>query len=130
MKTVLFVCVHNSGRSQMAEAFFNRMAKNRAIAVSAGTSPAANINSLVVRVMGELGIDISEQKPKTLTLEMMEKADRAITMGCGVEETCPASFIPTENWELDDPEGKPLEEVRKIRDEIKSRVEDLVKSTG
>jgi arsenate reductase len=126
MKTVLFICVQNSGRSQMAEAFFNRMAKNGAIAVSAGTSPAANINPLVVRVMGELGIDISQQRPKALTLEMMEKADRAITMGCGVEETCPASFVPTENWELDDPEGKSLEEIRKIRDGIKVRVEALV----
>ena len=127
MKTVLFVCVHNSGRSQMAEAFFNRLAKNRAVAFSAGTSPAEYINPLVIRVMGELGIDIRRQKPKALTLEMMEKADRAITMGCGVEPACPASLVPTENWELDDPEGKSLEEVRKIRDEIKSRVEALVK---
>ena len=130
MKTALFICVHNSGRSQMAEAFFNKIAKDGAVAVSAGTNPAAYINPLVVRVMAELGIDISQQKPKALTLEMLEKADRAITMGCGVAETCPASFVPTEDWELDDPEGKSLEEVRKIRDEIKARVAALVKELG
>lgn len=128
MKTVLFVCVHNSGRSQMAEAFFNRIAGGGIKAVSAGTKPAEDINPLVVQAMSELGIDISEQRPKALTLELMEQADRAITMGCGVEETCPASFVPTENWELDDPEGKTLEEIRKIRDDIKARVEDLVNS--
>lgn len=127
MKTVLFVCVHNSGRSQMAEAFFNRMAGDGMTAVSAGTKPAEKVNPLVIQAMRELGIDISEQRPKALTLELMDQADRAITMGCGVEETCPASFVPTENWELDDPESKSLEEIRKIRDEIKARVEVLVK---
>ena len=106
------------------------MVSGEAIAVSAGTNPAVNINALVIQVMAELGIDVSEQKPKALTLEMMEKADRVITMGCGVEETCPASFVPTEDWELDDPESKPLEEVRRIRDEISARVETLVKELG
>ena len=126
-KKVLFVCVHNAGRSQMAEAFFNQMTKGKATAISAGTRPAIHMDKGVVKAMRELGIDISQQRPKALTLEMVEQADRVITMGCGVEETCPASFIPTEDWELDDPEGRSLEDVRKIRDMIKARVETLVK---
>ena len=127
MKKILFVCVHNSGRSQMAEAFFNQLAKSKARAISAGTQPATQINPTVVAAMRELGMEIGNQKPKSLTLEMMESADRVITMGCNVAETCPASFIPTEDWELDDPEGKSIEETRQIRDQIKTRVEVLVK---
>ena len=127
MKKILFVCVHNSGRSQMAEAFFNKLAKNKARAISAGTQPAAQINPTVVAAMRELGMEIGNQKPKSLTLEMMESADRVITMCCNVAETCPASFIPTEDWELDDPEGKSIEETRQIRDQIKTKVEVLVK---
>ena len=127
MKKILFVCVHNSGRSQIAEAFFNKLAKNKARAISAGTQPAAQINPTVVAAMRELGMEIGNQKPKSLTLEMMESADRVITMGCNVAETCPASFIPTEDWELDDPEGKSIEETRQIRDQVKTRVEVLVK---
>ena len=111
----------------MAEAFFNQMAKGKATAVSAGTRPAVHTDKGVVKAMREIGIDVSKQKPKALTLEMMEKADRVITMGCGVSETCPASFVPTEDWELDDPEGKSPEEIRKIRDTIRDRVETLVK---
>jgi arsenate reductase (thioredoxin) len=126
VKTVLFVCVHNSGRSQMAEAFFRALAGGKAKAISAGTKPADRVNSTVAAVMKEVGIDISRRRPKALTFEMMEKADRVITMGCGVEETCPATFAPTEDWQLDDPEGRPIEEVRKIRDDIKARVEKLV----
>jgi arsenate reductase len=127
MKKVLFVCVHNTGRSQMAEAFFNQMARGKATAISAGTKPAVHTDRGVVEAMREIGIDISRQRPKALTLEMMEKADRVITMGCGVAEACPASFVPAEDWELDDPEGKSLEEIRKIRDTIRDRVETLVK---
>ncbi len=127
MKKVLFVCVHNAGRSQMAEAFFNQMAKGKATAISAGTKPAAHTDKVVVKVMDEIGIDIGKQRPKALTLEMVDQADRVITMGCGVEETCPASFVPTEDWELDDPEGRSPEEVRKIRDTIRDRVGMLVK---
>ncbi|MFC1893280.1 arsenate reductase ArsC [Chloroflexota bacterium] len=123
-KTVLFVCVHNSGRSQMAESFFNHMAQGKAQAYSAGTQPADKVNPLVVKAMQEVGIDISGNKPKGLTIEMVEEADRMITMGCGAEAeaVCPASFIETEDWALEDPEGKPLEQVRQIRDEIKKRV--------
>ena len=127
MKKVLFVCVHNAGRSQIAEAFFNQMAEGKAMAISAGTKPSVHMDKGVVEAMREIGIDISQQRPKVLTMEMMEKADRVITMGCGVEETCPASFAPTEDWELDDPEGRSPEEVRKIRDSIRDRVETLVK---
>ena len=111
----------------MAEAFFNRLAKGKATATSAGTTPASHINPAVIKAMHEAGIDIRSQRPKLLTLEMLENANRVITVGCGVEEVCPASFIPTEDWELEDPEGKPIEKVRQIRDEIKTKVEELVK---
>ncbi len=126
MVKVLFVCVHNSGRSQIAKAFFNALVKNKGIADSAGTKPAKQVNPVVVQVMREVGIDISREIPKLLTLELVEQFDRMITMGCGVEETCPAGFLPTEDWGLDDPADKPIEEVRRIRDEIKARVEKLV----
>ena len=129
MKTILFVCVHNSGRSQMAEAFFNKLAGGKAQALSAGTQPAGEVNPVVVEAMREAGINISGNKPKLLTIDMVKKADRMITMGCGAEAeaVCPASFIETEDWALEDPKGKSLEQVRKIRDEIKERVSKLVK---
>lgn len=96
------------------------------MAISAGTQPGAQVNSTVVAAMSEVGIEVGEHKPKLLTLEMLKGADRVITMGCNVAEACPASFVPTEDWELDDPEGKPIEEVRQIRDKTKARVEELV----
>lgn len=126
MKKILFACVHNSGRSQMAEAFFNYMAKGRVSAASAGTRPAAHVDRTVAEAMLEVGLDIRQQRPKPLTLEMIEGADRVITMSCGVEEVCSASFIPTEDWEIEDPEGNPMEKVREIRDEIKARVAKLL----
>jgi arsenate reductase len=110
----------------MAEAFFNLLARGKGVATSAGTRPAATVNPTAVKVMREVGIDIGKQKPKSLTLEMVEGVDRVITMGCSVAETCPASFVPTEDWELADPEGKSIEEVRRIRDEIRARVEALL----
>jgi len=112
----------------MAEAFFNHMAKGKARAFSAGTQPSDEVNPVVVEAMKEVGIDISDNKPRVLTMDMAEKADRMITMGCGTEAeaVCPASFIETEDWALEDPEGKPLEQVRKIRDEIKERVIKLL----
>ncbi|MFH0941873.1 MAG: arsenate reductase ArsC [Chloroflexota bacterium] len=128
MKKVLFVCVHNSGRSQMAEAFFNQMAGGAVTAISAGTRPAAHIDRGVVEAMREVGIDISDRRPKRLTHQMLESADRVITMGCGTAETCPASLIPAEDWELSDPEGKSPDEIRKIRDSIQARVGALLKS--
>ena len=113
----------------MAEAFFNQMASGKAMAYSAGTQPADNVNPVVVEAMREVGIDISGNKPKGLTMDMVEKADRMITMGCGAaaEAVCPATFIQTEDWALEDPHDKSLEQVSKIRDEIKERVAKLVK---
>ncbi len=130
MKTVLFVCVHNSGRSQMAEAFFNELANGKAQALSAGTQPTDRVNPVVVQAMQEVGIDISRSKPKPLTMDMVEKADKMITMGCGAEAeaACPASIIDTEDWALEDPKGKSLEQVRKIRDEIKERVKKVIEA--
>jgi protein-tyrosine-phosphatase len=111
----------------MAEAFFNKYAEGKATAVSAGSNPGDRVNPVVVEAMSEEGIDISGNKPKALTIDMMEKADRVISMGCGVEDSCPATLVETEDWNLEDPSGKSLEEVRKIRDEIKLRVQKLIK---
>ena len=124
MKTVLFLCVHNSGRSQMAEAFFNQMAGGKAKAISAGSQPGDKVNPTVAEAMLEAGIDISRNKPKLLTPEMMEGIERAVTMGC--ENACPYTTAPTEDWGLEDPKDKPIEQVRKIRDEIKTRVANLI----
>ena len=126
MKKILFVCVHNAGRSQIAEAFFNHYAKGKAQAFSAGTHYASRIDPIVVEAMAERGIDISNKRPKMLTLEMLGVADKVISMGCGVEGVCPATFVPTEDWQLEDPEGKPIEQVRGIRDEIETKVKTLL----
>ena len=126
MKKILFVCVHNAGRSQMAEAFFNHYAKGKAQATSAGTHYASHINPTVIEAMREVGIDISSKRPKMMTLEMLGVADKVISMGCGVEGVCPATFVPTEDWKLEDPEDKPIEQVRAIRDEIEAKVKKLL----
>ncbi len=126
MKTALFVCVHNSGRSQMAEALFNRLAEGRFKAVSAGTAPADTIDPTVVEAMTEAGMDISGKKPELLTPEMMESADRVVTMGCGVETVCPSTLVESEDWWLEAPKGKPIKKVREIRDEIRTRVEKIL----
>ena len=123
---ILFVCVHNSGRSQMAEAILDKLATGRVRSISAGTEPSEAINPTVVEVMREVGIDISHHQPKKLTFEMIEQADKVITMGCGIEGVCPATFVETEDWALDDPEGQPLEKVREIRDQIRTRVLKLL----
>lgn len=127
MKTVLFVCVGNSGRSQMAEAFFNHYARGKAKAISAGTEPAPSVSRTVVEAMHELGIDISQNKPKALTPEMVDQANLVIIMGCGAEAACPSSWVETRDWGLGDPKGQPIEKVREIRDEIKTRVLELLK---
>jgi len=128
MKKILFVCVQNSGRSQMAEAFFNRMARTTVTGISAGTQPGNNINPTVKEAMMELGIDMKGQKPKMLTPKLADQASHIITMGCGVEEgLCPATKIPAEDWGIEDPAGQPIEKVRQIRDEIKVKVERLIK---
>ncbi len=129
MMTILFVCVHNSGRSQMAEAFVNKLAIGQARATSAGIEPAETIDPMVVEAMREVGIDISHQKPKRLTPEMIEQADKVITMGCGIEDMCPATFVETEDWGIDDPRGKPVEKVREIREQIQAKVLELLEET-
>jgi protein-tyrosine-phosphatase len=129
MRRVLFVCVENAGRSQMAEA----IARSYGIeATSAGTVPAAAVNPTVVEAMKERGFSLSSAKPKLLTPEMIEGADYVVTMGCRVEDVCPRPLIvkmekKLVDWHIDDPKGKPLEDVRKIRSEIETRVIELLK---
>ena len=126
MRRVLFICTHNSGRSQMAEAFLKHLGHGTVEAESAGTTPAERVNPVVVQAMKEKGIDISQNSPKLLTEEMVDRADRVVTMGCSAEKTCPAVFVPSEDWGLEDPKGKSLEDVRRIRDEIEQRVKRLL----
>ncbi len=130
MKTVLFVCGHNAGRSQMAEAFFTKRARERKIdarARSAGTTPSKEINPLAMAAMEEIGFSMVGRTPRRLTQDLVDEADRIVTMGCGVEaESCPARFLATEDWGLDDPAGQPIERVREIRDQIATRVEMLL----
>ena len=126
VKRVLFACVHNSGRSQMAEAFAKHHANGAMEFESAGTMPADRVNPAVVAAMREKGIDISANRPKLLTQGVADRVDNVITMGCSIEEACPALLTPTEDWGLEDPEDKPIEAVREIRDEIDARVRRLV----
>jgi arsenate reductase len=124
MARVLFVCLHNAGRSQMSKALFERAAAGRHQADSAGTTPAERVHPEVVEAMAELGVDLSEARPRRLERDMAEWADVVVTMGCGDE--CP--YVPGKrylDWDLPDPKGLPLEEVRAIRDEIAGRVEAL-----
>jgi protein-tyrosine-phosphatase len=127
---LLFVCVENAGRSQMAEAFARRKGFE---AVSAGTKPAVTVNPAVVEAMAERAFNFSLRKPKMLTMEMIDQADMVITMGCSVEKVCPRPMLERMNkklvdWNLEDPKGRQLPEVRKIRNEIERRVEDLAGS--
>lgn len=128
MNKVIFACVHNAGRSQMAAAFFNHLiAPTKAKAISAGTNPAERIHPEVVQVMKEVGIDLSAAKPQRLTEEVAKDADLLITMGCGDE--CP--FVPglkRDDWPLPDPKGKDINDVRRIRDDIRARVSKLAQS--
>jgi len=141
MKKVIFACVHNAGRSQMAAAWFNRLVEESTLnsrrpaseaegprAMSAGTAPGARVHPEVVMVMKEVGIDLSSATPRKLTAELAQSADLLVTMACGDE--CP--YVPglkIEDWPLEDPKGKPIERVREIRDEIKRRVEDLLRES-
>jgi len=127
--TVLFVCVHNSGRSQMAEAIFNRFSGGRHRGISAGSNPAEAVNPVVVEALREIGIDIGGRRPRKLTAEIAEEADVAVTMGCG-EGVCPIVPGEVRDWPLEDPTGKPLETVRRIRDEIEARVKALLAEIG
>jgi len=127
--TVLFVCVHNAGRSQMAAGFLTALSDGAVDVRSAGSMPGDQINPVAVEAMAEVGIDIASEQPKVLTDEAVQDSDVVITMGCG--DACP--FYPGkryEDWELDDPAGRPLEDVRPIRDEVRRRVEELLQSLG
>ncbi|MEN0137433.1 MAG: arsenate reductase ArsC [Rhodococcus sp. (in: high G+C Gram-positive bacteria)] len=123
--SVLFVCVHNAGRSQMAAGFLSHLAGDRIEVRSAGSAPAETINPAAVEAMAEIGIDISGQSPKILTPDTVESSDVVITMGCG--DTCPVfPGVRYRDWALDDPAGKGVDAVRPIRDEIRARVEALI----
>lgn len=134
MKKVIFVCIHNSGRSQMAEAFARKLGAGKIVAESAGTDPGSDLNPQAMAAMEELGYDMSSHYSKAMTPEMVASADRVITMGCGVSlddvdhggAVCPAVFVESEDWGLDDPKGQPVEKVREIRDQIRARVEKLI----
>lgn len=129
-KIVLFVCVQNAGRSQMAEGFFKKYAPKNYGTISAGTVPTTQINPVAVEVMKEVVIDISKQKPKDLTRDMMRNATYIINMGCMDDKFCPALFIPKViDWDIEDPKDKPIEKVREIRDEIEKRVLEMVKAS-
>jgi arsenate reductase len=128
-KIILFVCVENAGRSQMAEGFFNKSPPEGYRAVSAGTKPVSQINPVVIDVMREVGIDISNQKSKEITEDMMRNSFKTVNMGCMDKESCPTIFLPNViDWNLEDPKGKSFERVREIRDEIDQRVKELVAS--
>ncbi len=126
MANVLFVCLHNAGRSQMSQALFDRAAGGRHAARSAGTQPLDRIHPEAVEVLGELGIDVSGRRPKRLSEDLARWADLVVTMGCG--EECP--YLPGKrylDWDLEDPQGRPIEVVRRLRDEIAQRTAALVK---
>ncbi len=130
MKTVLFACIHNAGRSQMAAAWFNALVDpGKAAAISAGTAPGERVHPEVVAAMNEVGIDLSAGRPQRLTEELARGATLLVTMGCGDE--CP--YVPgleRDDWPLEDPKGKDVVKVRAIRDEVKRRVEELIASRG
>jgi arsenate reductase (thioredoxin) len=125
-KTILFVCVENAGRSQMAEGFFRKYAPEGYEPLSAGTKPVSQINPLAIQVMNEIGLDISKQKSKDLTEDMMRNSDKIINMGCMDKNFCPTLFIPKViDWGIADPKDKTIDQVRGIRDEIERRIKEL-----
>ncbi len=128
-KNILFVCVENAGRSQMAEAFFKKYAKNQFHVISAGTSPSSHLNPVVVSVMNELGIDLKNQKPQLLSSSMIKNSNKTVNMGCMDKESCPSLFVKdVDDWNIEDPKGKSIEDVRKIRDQIKNDILNLLNS--
>lgn len=126
-KKILFVCVENAGRSQMAEAFFRKYAPPQFEPISAGTCPSSKINPIVVEAMKEVGINLQNNAPKSLSPEMISTSAKTVNMGCMDRESCPSLFVnEIEDWQIPDPKGKPIEEVRKIRDEIDFKIKQLV----
>ncbi len=129
MTKVLFVCVENAGRSQMSEAFFKKYAGDLFDVTSAGTTPSSQLNPIVVQVMNEVGIDLMQQSPKSLSDSMINNSVKTVNMGCMDKESCPALFVKDVlDWNIEDPKEKPIDEVREIRDEIKSKVLQFIES--
>ena len=127
MKKVLFVCVENAGRSQIAEGFFKKLAPSEYEGISAGTIPVSEINPLAIQAMKEVDIDISDNKSKLVTNEMIEESDSVVNMGCMDKESCPALFVEdVTDWDIEDPKGKSIEDIRRIRDSIETKVNKLV----
>jgi arsenate reductase (thioredoxin) len=126
-KTILFVCVENAGRSQMAEGYFRKYAPEGFEPISAGTKPTSQINPTVVQAMDEVGISINQQKPKDITEDMMRNSSKIVNMGCMDKSFCPTLFIPNViDWGIEDPKGRSIEQVREIRDDIEQRIKQLV----
>jgi len=131
LKKILFVCVENAGRSQIAEGFAKHYGNSKVEAISAGTMPASEINPLAIQVMQEKGIDISKNKLKPITSQMVQEADTIIVMGCSAQGFCPTPLLgKVTDWNIEDPKGKPLEKVREIRDEIEEKVRKLITEIG
>ena len=129
MENVLFVCVENAGRSQMAEAFFRKYAPSKYDVISAGTAPSPQLNPIVVEVMKEIGIDMINQKPKVLSDSMITNSSKTVNMGCMDKESCPSLFVKDVlDWNISDPKEKSLDEVREIRDQILKKVLQLIES--
>jgi arsenate reductase len=127
MERALFVCVENAGRSQMAEAFARKYGGGKVEALSAGTMPSKEVNPVVIQVMREKGIDLTANRPKAITRQMVEEADMIIVMGCSAEGFCPAPLLnKVIDWQIEDPKDKPIEKVREIRDELESMIRKLI----
>jgi len=127
MKKILFVCVENAGRSQMAEAFFKKYLPSGFQPISAGTKPVVKINPIVIQVMKEVGIDIENNSPQNISQQMIDEAEITVNMGCMDKESCPALFLKdVEDWQIQDPKGKSIEEVRVIRDQIEQKVKEFI----
>jgi len=127
MTKILFVCVENAGRSQMAEAFFRKYMPLGFEPISAGTKPAPKVNPIVAQAMKEIGINIEDNNPQSISQQMMDESEHTINMGCMDKESCPALFLKdVDDWQIPDPKGKSIEEVREIRDLIEQKVKDLI----
>jgi len=129
IQNILFVCVENAGRSQIAEAFFKKFATKKFNVISAGTTPSFQLNPMVVKAMNEIGFDMTDQQPKLLSNIMIQNSLKTINMGCMDKESCPSLFVKDVlDWNISDPKEKSIEEVRKIRDQIKTEVMNLIDS--
>ncbi|MCV0409289.1 arsenate reductase ArsC [Nitrosopumilus sp.] len=124
---ILFACVENSGRSQMAEAFFNKYAPEKYEAISGGTEPKGYVNPLAIQAMNEVGIDMSTHRAKGISEDMIRTSTKAVNMGCMNKEVCPTAMIPKMlEWNIEDPKDKPIEKVREIRDQIEQKIKELI----